>query len=113
MWGLLMLRSFRSCRREARPIRARRQCLVPLCNTHDNLHERVQPTACDLTWRGDLMRAALLYLGLFSLVLMHPTRHPAIDADRAIPRFVLHKDTWVCLDRNPRQLNRQDCIPRK
>jgi len=60
------------------------------------------------------MRAALLYLGLFSLVMIHPSpRHPAIEADRAIPRFVLHNDTWVCLDRNPRQLNRHDCKPRK
>jgi hypothetical protein len=59
------------------------------------------------------MRATLLFLGLFSLVLIHPSaRHSVVDADRAIPRFVCIKDTWVCLDRYPRQLNRKDCIPR-
>jgi hypothetical protein len=60
------------------------------------------------------MRAALLSLGLLALALIQPgAKQAVIDEDRALPRFILHKDAWVCVDRNPRQLNRQDCLPRK
>jgi hypothetical protein len=60
------------------------------------------------------MRSALVWFGLAALVVIQPSnRHRTIDADRAIPRFILHKDTWVCVDRNPRQLNRQDCFSAK
>ena len=48
-------------------------------------------------------------LQLTALFVIQPgIGHKSIDTDRAIPRFILHKDTWVCVDRNPRQLNRQD-----
>jgi hypothetical protein len=60
------------------------------------------------------MRAMFLAGGLFALVVIQPGVHrQAIDEDRAIPRYILHKDKWVCVDRNPRQLNRLDCLPRK
>jgi hypothetical protein len=60
------------------------------------------------------MRAALLASGLFALAIIQPgVKHRPIDEDRAIPRFVFYKDGWVCVDRNPRQLNRLDCRPRK
>jgi hypothetical protein len=61
------------------------------------------------------MRASLLAYGLFALVLIQPSvhHHQPVDEDRAIPRFILHKDHWVCVDRNPRQLNRRDCLPSK
>lgn len=59
------------------------------------------------------MRATLLS-GLFALALIQPgVHHQVIDEDRAIPRYILHKDKWVCVDRNPRQLNRRDCLPKK
>jgi hypothetical protein len=51
-------------------------------------------------------------IGLFALVLVQPIAHPTIDADRAVPRFILQNGEWVCVDRNPRQLKRQDCLPR-
>jgi hypothetical protein len=50
--------------------------------------------------------------GLFALVLLHPIRETTIDPDRAVPRFILHHGEWICVDKNPRQLNRQDCAPR-
>ncbi len=64
------------------------------------------------------MREILLAYGLFALVLIQPSAyrqdfHEPVDEDRAIPRYILHKDQWVCVDRNPRQLNRRDCLPRK
>lgn len=60
------------------------------------------------------MRAGLLSLGLFALAFMLPWEdmHRAVDTDRAIPRFILQHDQWVCVDRNPRQLSRRDCWPR-
>ena len=58
------------------------------------------------------MRGAVLSLGLVILVLDQSAHKSSIvDEDRAIPRFVLHHDKWVCLDRNPRQLHREDCKP--
>lgn len=64
------------------------------------------------------MRTTILAYGLFALVLIqtsahHRNFHEPVDEDRAIPRYILHKDHWVCVDRNPRQLNRRDCLPRK
>lgn len=61
------------------------------------------------------MRAAILpILGMYALVMFNSgIKHQVIDGDLAIPRYVLGKDGWVCLDRNPRQLNRQDCAPRR
>jgi hypothetical protein len=61
------------------------------------------------------MRAALLGYGLLlAFAIIQPgMQHRAIEEDRAIPRFILYKDGWVCVDRNPRQLNRMDCSPRK
>jgi hypothetical protein len=35
-----------------------------------------------------------------------------IAEDRALPRFIFHKDAWVCVD-HPRQLKREDCLPRR
>lgn len=56
------------------------------------------------------MRPAHLLLGLSTLiVIQHGMESRRIEADRAIPRFVLQEDEWVCVDRNPRQLNRRDC----
>jgi hypothetical protein len=47
-------------------------------------------------------------------VVIEPQVHRhAVDEDRAIPRYILHKDKWVWVDRNPRQLNQRDCLPRK
>jgi hypothetical protein len=58
------------------------------------------------------MRGAILSLGLVLAVLDQPAHEaPIVDEDSAIPRFVLHQDKWVCLDRNPRQLGREDCKP--
>lgn len=61
------------------------------------------------------MRASLLIHGLLALVLLQPSahHHKPVDENRAIPRFILHKDHWICVDRNPRQLNRQDCLPKQ
>ncbi|MGV1014122.1 MAG: hypothetical protein ACOYB4_04045 [Methyloceanibacter sp.] len=58
------------------------------------------------------MRVTFLAYGLFALAMIQPSAHRAVDEDRAIPRYILHKDKWVCVDRNPRQLNRRDCLPR-
>jgi len=66
-------------------------------------------------WAGgpDSMRGALGCLGLFALMAVLPgIRHQAIDVDRAIPRFILHKGEWICVDHNPRQIDRKDCAPR-
>jgi hypothetical protein len=30
-----------------------------------------------------------------------------------IPRYALERHQWVCLDRDPRQVDRQDCLPRR
>lgn len=55
------------------------------------------------------MRAALLS-GLVALVISHlANKDAAVDSDRAIPRFILLKGMWVCVDRNPRELNRRFC----
>lgn len=60
------------------------------------------------------MRGAVLCLGLVILMLDQSAHKSAmVDEDRSIPRFVLHHDRWVCLDRNPRQLHREDCKPQK
>lgn len=60
------------------------------------------------------MRAAMLSIGLFALVAIQPgIKHHVISKDRAIPFFVLLDDQWVCVDRNPRQVGRQDCQPRQ
>jgi len=58
------------------------------------------------------MRGALVCLGLFALVAFMPaSRHHTIDDGGAIPRFILNKGQWICIDRNPRQVNRSDCSP--
>jgi hypothetical protein len=60
------------------------------------------------------MRAMLLSFGLFALVAIQTgTKHDLSVQNRGIPRFILHKDTWVCVDRSPRQVARKDCWPRK
>jgi hypothetical protein len=60
------------------------------------------------------MRGTLLCLGLVFLMFNQSgPKLSVVDEDQAIPRFVLHQDAWVCLDRNPRQLNREDCKPQK
>jgi len=60
------------------------------------------------------MRTTFLSFGLLALIMTQlGVRHAPIDEDRAIPRYVLLKDAWVCVDRNPRQVKRQDCLPRK
>jgi hypothetical protein len=60
------------------------------------------------------MRPTLLSFGLFALVMTQlGVRHAPIDEDRAIPRYILLKNAWVCVDRNPRQLKRQDCPPQR
>jgi len=59
------------------------------------------------------MRAALLCCGLLALTVMRIGGGQEISGqDREIPRFVLLGDSWVCVDRNPAQVNRQDCRPR-
>jgi hypothetical protein len=56
------------------------------------------------------MRSTLLLWGLSALiVIQHGMGPERIDAERAIPRFILQKNAWVCVDRNPIQLNRRDC----
>jgi len=30
-----------------------------------------------------------------------------------IPRFAVERQAWVCLDRDPRQLGREDCGPQR
>jgi hypothetical protein len=30
-----------------------------------------------------------------------------------IPRYAVERHQWVCLDRDPRQVARQDCLPRR
>lgn len=53
-------------------------------------------------------------LGLFALVMVQPGYRPTpTDGATSIPRYVLGKEGWICLDRNPRQVNRQDCAPRQ
>ena len=60
------------------------------------------------------MRATVLSLGLIALVAIPAgTKHNLSVQDRGIPRFILHKGTWVCVDRSPRQLGRKDCWPRQ
>jgi hypothetical protein len=59
------------------------------------------------------MRGTLLSLWLASLVIVQSgLKSPVVDEDRAIPRFVLQNKAWVCLDRDPRQVHREDCKPR-
>ena len=51
---------------------------------------------------------------LFALVVVQPAyRLAPYDGATSIPRYVLGKNGWICLDRNPRQLYRQDCAPRQ
>jgi hypothetical protein len=61
------------------------------------------------------VRAAFLAgLGLYALVVVTPgIRHTVADPYASIPRYTLGKDGWVCLDRNPRQVHRRDCLPRQ
>jgi len=40
-------------------------------------------------------------------------KHSGVDPYASIPRYALGKDGWVCLDRNPRQVHRGDCLPRQ
>jgi len=51
-------------------------------------------------------------LGLLALVVVHPAIEPSVEPERAVPRFILQKGDWICVDRNPRQIKRQDCAPR-
>jgi hypothetical protein len=50
-----------------------------------------------------------LTIALVALALVQPVRYRAVESAGAIPRFVLHHDEWICVDRNPRQVDRQDC----
>jgi hypothetical protein len=50
-----------------------------------------------------------LAIALVALALVQPVKHRAGEVDGAIPRFILHHDEWICVDRNPRQVGRQDC----
>jgi hypothetical protein len=61
------------------------------------------------------VRAAFLAaLGLYALVMVQAgIRHTVADPYLSIPRYALGKDGWVCLDRNPRQVHRRDCLPRQ
>jgi hypothetical protein len=61
------------------------------------------------------MRAALLTaISLFALMIA-PPRHQTLRGEGAtsIPRYAIGKKGWICFDRNPMQLNRQDCAPRQ
>ena len=60
------------------------------------------------------MRAATVaVLGVCALAIFKvEIKHQVLDGDLAIPRYILGKDGWVCVDRNPRQVNRLDCVPR-
>ena len=58
----------------------------------------------------------LLSVGVLTYALIQPAVHQKVSdlkSERAIPRFVLYGDTWVCLDRDPRQVRRNDCAPRQ
>jgi hypothetical protein len=60
------------------------------------------------------MRTAMLSIGLFALVAIQPgIKHRTISENRDIPFFVLLDNQWVCVDRNPLQVDRQDCWPRQ
>lgn len=60
------------------------------------------------------MRQGLLWLGLFALALVQPAiDHRPVPEEFAIPRYVHYDQGWVCVDRNPRQVGRRDCSPRK
>jgi hypothetical protein len=60
------------------------------------------------------MRTAILSIGLFTLVAVQPgIKHLAVNENRDIPFFILLDNQWVCVDRNPRQVKRQDCWPRQ
>jgi hypothetical protein len=63
---------------------------------------------------GSSMRG-LLSVGLLTYAaLIQPAVHQkVIEPERAIPRFILYGDIWVCLDRDPRQVRRNDCAPRQ
>jgi hypothetical protein len=62
--------------------------------------------------RGSQSMRALVCLGLFALVAFMPaSRRQAIDVGGSIPRFFLDKGQWICIDRNPRQVDRRDCSP--
>jgi hypothetical protein len=51
---------------------------------------------------------------MFALVLVQPDiEHGGVDPYASIPRYALGKDGWVCLDRNPRQVHRRDCLPKQ
>ena len=54
----------------------------------------------------------ILRFGLLALALIQSASHHSVEAERAIPVFMLHNGEWICVDRNPQQLRRQDCWPR-
>lgn len=62
------------------------------------------------------MRGAALctVIGLFALVIASPRHLPLRgEAATSIPRYAIGKEGWVCFDRNPKQINRSDCTPRR
>jgi hypothetical protein len=58
---------------------------------------------------GGIRMRRTLPIALAALALLQPVKHQAAEAEGAIPRFILHHDEWICVDRNPRQVDRQDC----
>jgi len=59
------------------------------------------------------MRAAFISYGLLALAVMRIGAGYEIgDPNREIPMFFLLEQSWVCVDRNPTQINREDCSPR-
>jgi hypothetical protein len=58
---------------------------------------------------GGIRMRRLLPIALVPLALLQPVKHQAVESEGAIPRFILHHDEWICVDRNPRQVDRQDC----
>jgi hypothetical protein len=48
---------------------------------------------------------------IFALALGHAAAHLSTDPSIDVPRFILQKGHWICVDRNPQQLKRQDCWP--
>jgi len=52
-----------------------------------------------------------LQFALLALALGRSAAHISADPALELPRFVLQKGEWICLDRNPQQFRREDCLP--
>jgi len=50
-------------------------------------------------------------LAIIALALGNSAAHLSTDPSMDVPRFILQKGQWICVDRNPQQLKRQDCWP--